>query len=132
MPTTGTYQTYLPNIQISGSITKLFSIDFVNIYFFQSIVFANIYLFSMFISIDSARSKSVGFPNTAQAKVIQFFVVRAIGGIISARSVGKIIVLIIGSVKVDKSKKTLIIEPKKPVLLCQHKLHKNRPHLFTL
>ena len=40
---------------VSGFIRKLFLIDYVNIYFSQSIVFANICLFSIFFSIDFAR-----------------------------------------------------------------------------
>ena len=50
---------------VSGSIKKLFSIDCVDIYFSQSIVFPNIYFFSIFFSIDFARWKSVGLPHTA-------------------------------------------------------------------
>ena len=33
---------------VSGSIKKLFSLDYVNIYFAQSVVFVNIYLFLIF------------------------------------------------------------------------------------
>ena len=39
---------YIALFAVSGSIKKLFSIDCVNIYFSQSIVFANIYVFSIF------------------------------------------------------------------------------------
>ena len=45
---------YIALFAASGSIKKLFSIDY-----------ANIYLFSIFYLIDSARWKSVGLPQIA-------------------------------------------------------------------
>ena len=53
---------YIKLFVVSGSIKKLFSVDCVKIYHFQSIVFANIYLFSIFFSLDF---KSVGLRHTA-------------------------------------------------------------------
>ena len=39
---------YIAVFMVSGPIKKLFSINCVNIYFSQSVVFANIYLFPIF------------------------------------------------------------------------------------
>ena len=54
---------YIGLFMVSGSIKKLFSI--INIYFYQSIVFANDYLFSIFFLIDFAQWKSLGLPHIA-------------------------------------------------------------------
>ena len=59
---------YTVLVVVSGSIKKLFSIDFVNISLFSiffSIAFVNIYLFSIFFSTDFDRWKSVGLPRIA-------------------------------------------------------------------
>ena len=57
---------------VGGSIKKLFSIDYVNVYFYSiffsidfSIGCVNIYFFSLFFSLDFARWKSVGLPHNA-------------------------------------------------------------------
>ena len=43
---------YIALFAVTGCLKKLFSIDWVNIYFSQSVVSANIYLFSIFFPID--------------------------------------------------------------------------------
>ena len=50
---------------VSGSIKKLFSLDYVNIYFTQSVVFVNIYLFLIFFSTDFTRWERVELPHIA-------------------------------------------------------------------
>ena len=52
----------------------LFSIDYVNVYFSQSIAFVNIYLFSIFFAIDS---KSVGLPHIAYIVIMRDLLVDA-------------------------------------------------------
>ena len=56
---------YIALFVVSGSIKKLFSIDCVNIYFSQAIVFAKIGLFSICSSMNFARWVSVGLSHIA-------------------------------------------------------------------
>ena len=59
---------YIALFMVSGSIKKLFLIDFVNTYLFSiffSIVFANIYIFSIFFFKIFPLWKSVGLSHIA-------------------------------------------------------------------